>query len=161
MRPSDTILAHTLLTVAAAWLVPVAALAADPIYPPEVTIPGGSTGNATIMALPPQFLGRKTNVPGGITLVPGTVATPGVSGAGVTGKVPLAGLPGSQGVPEFDPGLAPQQAEPNTLYPTLGPAIAVPGSNQSALPQTVPGTNGVPPSVVVCPANAVRSDGSC
>src|SRR5882672_10893340 len=46
-------------------------------------------------------------VPGGITLVPGTVVTPGVGGSAVTGTVPLAGTIGSVGVRNLNPGLGP------------------------------------------------------
>src|SRR5712691_11790948 len=46
-------------------------------------------------------------VPGGITLVPGTVVTPGVGGSAVTGTVPLAGTIGSAGVRNLYPGLGP------------------------------------------------------
>jgi hypothetical protein len=54
-----------------------------------------------------QSVGTTGNVPGGITLVPGTIVTPQVGGSAATGRVPLAGLPGSPGVRNFDPQLAP------------------------------------------------------
>ena len=60
-------------------------------------------------------------VPGGITLVPGTVVIPAVGGTTVTGTVPLAGTVGSAGVRDFNPGLS---AAPN----------AVPGSDGALYP---------------------------
>jgi hypothetical protein len=94
-------------------------------------------------------------VPGGITLVPGTVVTPGVSGSAVTGTVPLAGTIGSFGVRNLNPGLGPTPnpdaaGNGNTLYPpTYYPQIPSPNLQQSTLPQGaagLPNANGIPPA---------------
>ena len=91
-------------------------------------------------------------VPGGITLVPGTVVTPGVGGSAVTGTVPLAGTIGSFGVRNLNPGLGPTPnpdaaGNGSTLYPpTYYPQIPSPFVTQSTLPQSVtpgPGAAGV------------------
>jgi hypothetical protein len=89
--------------------------------------------------------------PGGVTLVPGTVATPGVSGSGVTGTIPLAGTVGSPGVANLNPGLAPSSTgNSNALYPALQSQSALPSANQSTLPQ-----------VATCPAGVTHADGTC
>ena len=83
-------------------------------------------------------------VPGGLTLVPGTVVTPGVGGSAVTGTVPLAGTIGSFGVRDLNPGLGPTPnpdaaGNGNTLYPpTYYPQIPSPFPTQSTLPQSAP-----------------------
>ena len=78
-------------------------------------------------------------VPGGLTLVPGTVVTPGVGGSAVTGTVPLPGTIGSSGVGNLNPGLG---ARPNpgvpsnsgALYPpTFYPQTGLPGTEQNTL----------------------------
>jgi hypothetical protein len=99
----------------------------------------GPTGGARPLEAP-----YGTNaVPGGVTLVPGTVVTPGVSGSSVTGTVPLAGTVGSAGVGNLNPGLAPSgPRNPNSLYAPIQPQSALPSANQSVLPQTIPGSNG-------------------
>jgi hypothetical protein len=109
-------------------------------------------------------------VPGGITLVPGTVVTPGVGGSAVTGTVPLAGTIGSVGVRNLNPGLGPTPnpdaaGNGGALYPpTYYPQIPLPNVIQSTLPQSVtpgpgavgvgttglqnPYPNGVPPAAI-------------
>src|SRR5207253_11443009 len=62
---------------------------------------------ACAVAIPASGMAAANGVPGGITLVPGTVVIPGAGGSAVTGTVPLAGTTGSPGVGNFDPGLAP------------------------------------------------------
>ena len=87
-------------------------------------------------------------VPGGITLVPGTVVTPGVGGSAVTGTVPLAGTIGSVGVRNLNPGFGPTpnpDAAGNSggLYPpTYYPQVPLPNPLQSTLPQGLPPTAG-------------------
>jgi len=119
-----------------------------------------------------QTIGTTGDVPGGITLVPGTVVTPQIGGSAATGRVPLAGLPGSPGVRNFDPQLAPS-AVPDTgsqyrvaPYPPIKP----PYTNQSTLPQdlqTMPnGANSGPspfnpPPVEICPSGTVTANGMC
>lgn len=118
-----------------------------------------------------QTIGTTVDVPGGITLVPGTVVTPQVGCSAATGRVPLAGLPGSPGVRNFDPQLAPS-AVPDTAsqyrvapYPPIKP----PYTNQSTLPQdlqAMPGANPManpfgPPPVEFCPNGAVTANGMC
>lgn len=91
-------------------------------------------------------------VPGGLTLVPGTVVVPGVGGSAVTGTVPLAGTIGSFGVRNLNPGLGPTPnpdaaGNGGTLYPpTYYPQIPLPFATQSTVPQgapDAPGTAGV------------------
>ena len=100
-------------------------------------------------------------VPGGITLVPGTVVTPGVGGSAVTGTVPLPGTIGSPGVGNLNPGFG---ARPNpgvpgnsgALYPpTYYPQTGLPGAEQNTLPRgTSPSSSPFSPSIVNCPAGA-------
>ena len=94
-------------------------------------------------------------VPGGITLVPGTVVVPGVGGSAVTGTVPLAGTIGSFGVRNLNPGLGPTPnpdaaGNGGNLYPpTYYPGIPSPNVQQSTLPQGaagLPNANGIPPA---------------
>jgi hypothetical protein len=103
--------------------------------PIPLSTPGGTIGTA----------------PGGVTLVPGTVATPGVSGSNVTGTIPLSGTVGSPGVGNLNPGLAPNgTANSNTLYPTLQSQSALPSANQSVMP-----------NAATCPAGVTHPDGTC
>src|ERR1700732_376407 len=67
--------------------------------------------------------GIATPVPGGITLVPGTVVTPGVGGSAVTGTVPLPGTVGSPGIGNLNPGLG---ARPNPGVPGNSGALYPP-----------------------------------
>ena len=129
-------------------------------------------------------------VPGGLTLVPGTVVIPGVGGSAVTGTVPLAGTIGSAGVPNLNPGIfGPPNPDiagnGNALYPpTFYPQTALPGFPQNALPGAVESTlpqgvplmpggagvgspalpnifpNGIAP-VGSCPAGVSFSNGTC
>jgi hypothetical protein len=107
----------------------------------------GATGSTMPLSTPNNNIGT---APGGITLVPGTVATPGVSGSSVTGTIPLAGTIGSPGVGNYNPGLAQNPTNSNALYPALQSQSALPAANQSTLPQTT-----------VCPAGVTHTDGSC
>ena len=133
-----------------------------------------------IAAAPPNLVAPNA-VPGGITLVPGTVVVPGVGGTVVTGTVPLAGTVGSTGVGNLDPGLGSIPNVPGTsgaLYPPATyPQVGFPGTNQSALPQNlapgpnapgtrgegfdIPLTDGGEPSVAICPAGVTTSNGTC
>jgi hypothetical protein len=125
-------------------------------------------GGSAMVAIPPNLVAPNA-VPGGITLVPGTVVTPGVGGTVVTGTVPLAGTVGSAGVGNFNPGLGMVPNVPaanGALYPSATyPQVGFPGTNQSALPQGEPdGTpfiSGVPPSVANCPAGVTFGNGTC
>jgi hypothetical protein len=142
-----------------ACMNPLAAIAAT-VGPNGVIIDGYPSAST-----PPNLVAPNA-VPGGITLVPGTVVIPGVGGTVVTGTVPLAGTVGSTGVGTFNPGLG---LTPNTagsaLYPPAAyPQIALPSTNQSVLPPdprtSGGGANGlqniVPygtqPSIANCPA---------
>jgi len=121
-----------------------------------------------------QNVGTTGNIPGGITLVPGTVVTPDVGGSAGTGRVPLAGLPGSPGVPNYDPQLAPPAVPDNgsqyrvAPYPPIKPPLL----NQSSLPQDLQPSPGQitpnpnpapfrPPPVQFCPNGAVTANGLC
>jgi len=117
-----------------------------------------------------QTIGTTGVVPGGITLVPGTVVTPEVGGSAATGRVPLAGLPGSPGVRNFDPQLAPPTVtESGSQYRVAPyPPIRPPFMNQSVLPQDLqsgPGqiAPGDPPAtpVQICPSGTVTANGLC
>ena len=103
-------------------------------------------------------LGPQNPVPGGLTLVPGTVVVPGVGGSATTGTVPLAGTVGSTGTRDFNPGLSTAPAtrpnRPDDLYPpAYYPPVAPPFTLQSTLPQDqqVPGANGLAPATPNCP----------
>ena len=137
------------------------------------------SGNTNV-AIPPNLVAPNA-VPGGITLVPGTVVIPGVGGTMVTGTVPLAGTVGSPGVGNLNPGLGVIPNVPGTnatLYPfATYPQVGLPNTNQSALPQTVPGAldaagigssgsltpfiNNAPPAVANCPAGVTFRNGTC
>jgi hypothetical protein len=159
---------HVFFTLLAC-ATPMAALA-------QIVGPNGVIiGNYPNPSTPPNLVAPNA-VPGGITLVPGTVVTPGVGGSITTGTVPLAGTVGSTGVGTFNPGLG---MIPNTsngaLYPqAIYPQIAQPGTDQNVLPQTNPRATGsgayglqnvVPygtqPSVANCPAGVTFSNGTC
>ena len=130
-------------------------------------------------ASPPS--GVLNPVPGGLTLVPGTVVIPGVGGSAVTGTVPLAGMIGSPGVRNFNPGLAGTTPNadaassggalyPPTFYPQTAlpgfPQNALPGATQSTLPQGAPlaplpgGASTVTPDLNPFP-NGVSPIGNC
>jgi len=136
---------------------------------PALIVSGVMSGSALA-----QSVGTTGNVPGGITLVPGTVVTPNVGASAGTGRVPLAGLPGSPGVRNFDPQLAPPAVpDSGSQYQVAPyPPIMPPLTNQSALPQNLqPGPGQIapnpnpapfgPPPVQFCPSGAVTANGLC
>jgi hypothetical protein len=133
---------RTLVFAAIALAMPVAAFGAGA---------GAGSGAA-------PYTGILNPVPGGLTLVPGTVVIPGVGGSAVTGTVPLAGTIGSSGVRNFNPGLFgtpnPDIAgNGNALYPpTFYPQTALPGFPQNALPGAVEST--LPQGVPLMPGGA-------
>ncbi len=88
--------------------------------------PGGPAG---FMAYGP--FGGANPTPGGLTLVPGTVAIPGVSGAANTGTIPLPGTSGSPNVPVRNAPVDSGGLYPQASYPFV-PAF---GAGQSTLPQ--------------------------
>jgi hypothetical protein len=88
--------------------------------------PGGPTG---FMAYGP--FGGANPTPGGLTLVPGTVAIPGVSGAANTGTIPLPGTSGAPNVPVMNAPMNTGGLYPPASYPFV-PAF---GTSQSTLPQ--------------------------
>ena len=171
-----------LLFAAVACGIPVVGLAA----PAE-----GTSETTTRVAIPVQYIGGPNPVPGGLSLVPGTVVVPGLSGSAVTGTVPVPGTPGAPGVSDLNPAfdIAPYpgvSAAPypsilgngSALYPqTYYPQFGLPGTNQSAMPQAGPATpgipgislnglpniypNGAPPSVGNCPAGMTSRNGIC
>ena len=137
---------------------------------------------ACAIAVPAPSMAAANGVPGGITLVPGTVVIPGVGGSAVTGTVPLSGITGSPGVGNLDPGLAPfnpaAPGDAGSLYPpTYYPQAGLPGTVQSTLPQYTPAApsvagsgsngapnlfpNGVPPGIATCPSGVTVSSGTC
>ncbi len=76
------------------------------------------------------FGGTNPN-PAGLTIVPGTVAIPGVSGAANTGTIPLPGTTGAPNVPTMT---AP--SDRGSLYPpAFYPLVPTLGAGQSTLPQ--------------------------
>ncbi len=111
----------------------------------------------------------ENSVPGGITLVPGTVVTPGVGGSAATGTVPLPGTVGSPGVGNLNPGLGARPSPgvpPNSgaLYPpTYYPQNVFPGTVQNASPPGATNPNGssLSPSVANCPAGVTPLNGVC
>jgi hypothetical protein len=113
-------------------------------------------------------VGTTGNVPGGITLVPGTIVTPQVGGSAATGTVPLAGTIGSAGVRNFDPQLAPPAVPDSGSQYRVAPypSIAPPFTNQSTLPQSLQVMPGVaepvnPPPPAFCPNGALSNTGFC
>ena len=178
-----TISYHRLAAVVC--VIPIAAFAAARGGDASSPMLGSDTnvvlvGGTSNMPIPPNLVAPNT-VPGGITLVPGTVVTPGVGGTVVTGTVPLAGTVGSTGVGNLDPGLGMIPNVPGTsgmLYPPATyPQVGLPNTNQSTLPQSVPGAldaagigsfgsptpfiNSVPPSVANCSAGVTFRNATC
>jgi len=167
--------AQKLVAVFVGCAMPVAAFAA------AVGNSGAVINNYPGTYTPPNLVAPNA-VPGGITLVPGTVVTPAVGGTVVTGTVPLAGTVGSTGVGTFDPGLGRNPNNPvasGTLYPqAVYPQTGLPGTNQTTLPQTIPGVpsaasagsmglqnvipyGGAAPSIGNCPRGATSGNGTC
>ena len=72
-------------------------------------------------------------VPGGLTLVPGMVAVPGVSGGANTGTIPLPGTIGAPGVGTAIP-FTPTGPSSGLYPPTYYPVIPSFGTVQSTLP---------------------------
>jgi hypothetical protein len=91
-------------------------------------------------------------VPGGLTLVPGTVVVPGVSGGANTGTVPLPGTIGAPGVGTMIPFTFTPPSPGSALYPpTYYPATPSLGTVQS----TVPMVTGIPDSsTLIAPATS-------
>ena len=84
--------------------------------------------------VPLNHIGGVPNpVPGGLTLVPGTVVVPGVSGAANTGTIPLPGTIGAPGVGTVIP-TKPPNAGSGLYPPAYYPAIPSFGTVQSTLP---------------------------
>jgi hypothetical protein len=84
--------------------------------------------------VPLNHIGGVPNpVPGGLTLVPGTVVVPGVSGAANTGTVPLPGTNGAPGLGTVIP-LTPPSTGSGLYPPAYYPAIPSFGTVQSTLP---------------------------
>jgi hypothetical protein len=133
--------------------------------------PGGvGTGIGQTTPASPGAVGVNP-APGNLTLVPGTVVTPGVAGSAVTGTVPLAGTVGSPNVGNLNPGLG---ANPNpgaaansgALYPpTFFSQTPIPGTAQSTLPPgtaaTTPSTSPLSPSIANCPLGVTPVNGRC
>lgn len=100
-------------------------------------------------------------VPGGLTLVPGTVVIPGVSGATNTGTVPLPGTAGSPGIVLPLPGGSGTETLSNTaagisggLYPpAYYPSFPVLGAGQNTVPQT---NGALTPPTIVTPEPSVN-----
>ena len=171
-----------LLFAAVACGVPVVGLAA----PAE-----GTSETTTRVAIPIQYIGGPNPVPGGLTLVPGTVLVPGLSGSAITGTVPVPGTPGAPGVSDLNPAfnIAPYPGVSAAPYPSiLGngsalyppayyPQFGSPGTNQSTLPQPGPVAPSIPdvglfgpsngytnsalPPIGDCPANMIFNNGTC
>ena len=84
--------------------------------------------------VPLNHIGGVPNpVPGGLTLVPGTVVVPGVSGGANTGTIPVPGTLGAAGIGTVIP-LTPPSASSGLYPPTYYPAIPQLGTVQSTLP---------------------------
>jgi len=93
--------------------------------------------------LNPQVLAPTGN-PAGMTLVPGTVAIPGVSGAANTGTIPLPGTAGSLDVPT-----TPDAGVSGALYPPAYYSVVPnPVPAQSTIPS---GSASLPPPVLTTP----------
>ena len=100
---------------------------------PAFSQPLGSGSNGT-PDVPLNHIGGLPNpVPGGLTLVPGTVVVPGVSGAANTGTVPLPGMNGAPGLGTVFP-VPPPSAGSGLYPPAYYPAIPSFGTVQSTLP---------------------------
>jgi len=129
----------------------------------------GTGGIGTTMPASPG--GGANPAPGGITLVPGTVVTPGVGGSAATGTVPLPGTVGSPGIGNLNPnsgatsnpGVA---ANNGSLYPpAYYPQTPLPGTSQSTLPfgatATNPNASSLSPSIANCPPGVAPVNGVC
>lgn len=108
---------------------------------PGISQPLGSGLNGS-PDVPLNHVGGVPNpVPGGLTLVPGTVVVPGVSGGANTGTIPLPGTIGAPGFGTVIPFTPPGPG--SGLYPpTYYPAIPSIGKVQS----TLPAVTGIPDS---------------
>lgn len=113
---------------------------------------------AFIIAIPVAGFGQPLNPrslaptgnPAGMTLVPGSVAIPAVSGAANTGTIPLPGTAGSLEVPTTpDPGVSRALYPPAYYYSVPNPvpsqSTLPPGSAPLQPPaSTTPPTGGIP-----------------
>ena len=103
--------------------------------------------------VPLNHVGNVPNpVPGGLTLVPGTVVVPGVSGAANTGTIPLPGTIGTPGLGTVIPRVPPGTG--GGLYPpAYYPAIPPSGTVQSTVSPDAP----IPDSAIMtAPAGTDR-----
>ena len=116
-------------------------------------------------ALAQTSMAQSSAVPGGITLVPGTVVLPHVGGATVTGRVPLAGTVGSAGVPNYNPGVLREEnsgaLNPGALYPVVPrTGLAPVFGNQTSLPQAL-APEASPLATSSCPSGVSAAGGGC
>jgi hypothetical protein len=133
--------ARTILFIAASCMMPGIGFA-QPVGSNVSGVANGVVvGGVPILGVPYNLVAPNVT-PGGITLVPGMIVAPGVSGSAVTGTVPLAGTVGSQGVGNLNPGLNTEPNAPGTVG-TLYPIAPHP---QVASPQAVPNGSSTAPS---------------
>ena len=140
-----------------------------PAFYPQTPLPGtvqNTLPNGTT-TISPSGSSLAPSVPGGPTLVPGTVVTPGIGGSAVTGTVPLPGTVRSPGIGNLNPGLG---TTPNlgiagnngALYP---PQTPLPGTVQNTLPNGMttisPSGSSVSPSSANCPGGLTPVTGKC
>ena len=101
-----------------------------PVFAHAQTVMPNAGGPTGFMAYGP--FGGSNPAPGGLTLVPGTVAVPGVSGAANTGTIPLPGTTGAPSVPNMTGPIDSGGQYPRAFYPL----VPTPGVSQNTLPQS-------------------------
>ena len=109
------------------------------------TILPNAGGPAGFMAY--GAFGGSNPSPGGLTLVPGTVVVPGVSGAVNTGTIPLPGTAGAPNIPVMSAPTTTGGMYPPAFYPF----VPTTGAGQSTLPRNT-GELNVP--AIVAPAGS-------